>query len=228
MSRSERPAGWADGPAGFAAPRYGRWVGALALVILGLITLNTILTPSNGAGGLAPGARLPPFAVPLAEGTLTGDADIATHPNDGSAGKHPACAERGTQILNVCQLYEQGPVVLALFVDSGSCPEVLGDMQALVPTFPGVRFAGVAIKGRRAQLRALERSRGLRFPIGIDADGVLTTLYKTASCPQLTFAYPGGVAQGRALLSRPPLAALRARVATLVAGARARGWRPPR
>lgn len=103
MSPSERR------PTPFAAPRYGRWVGALALVILGLITLNTILTPSNGAVGLAPGARLPPFAVPLASGNLQGAADVATRPNDGSAGKVPACAERGPRILNICRPLRTGP-----------------------------------------------------------------------------------------------------------------------
>jgi hypothetical protein len=220
MSRSE----------GFdpATPRYGRWVGALALVILGLITLNTILTPSRGAGEVTPGARVPPFAVPLADGTLQGDADVATHANEGSAGRRPACAERGSEILNICQLYEQGPVVLALFVDSSGCQAILGDLQALAPEFPEVRFAGVAIMGERTRLRALIRSLGLNIPIGIDSDGAVAVLYKTASCPQVTFVYPGGVAQGKALLARPSLAALRARVEELVAGARARGWRPPR
>ncbi|MFI5004369.1 MAG: hypothetical protein ACHQE6_05080 [Solirubrobacterales bacterium] len=203
-------------------------MGALGLVILALITLNTILTPSNGLAGVAPGARLPPFAVPLAGGDLRGDANIATRPNEGSAGKRPACTVRGPQILNVCQLYQQGPVVLALFVDSGGCTGILDDMQALVPRFPGVLFAGVAIKGERAQLRERVRSHGLSYPIGIDSDGALPAPYKMASCPQVNFAYPGGVVQSTALLSRPPLATLRARVEELVAGARARGWRPPR
>ena len=63
----------------------------------------------------------------------------------------------GRGILNVCQLYERGPVVLALFVDAGSCPAVLGDLQALAPSFPGVRFAAVAIK-EGGQLRA-DRAR---------------------------------------------------------------------
>ncbi len=221
-----RGAGYGQSP--FTAPHYGRWVGALALVILALITLNTILTPSNGIAGLAPGERMPPFAVPLATGDLPGDADVATHANDGSAGRRPACAERGPQILNICQLYEQGPVVLALFVDGGGCTGILDEMQALAPSFPGVRFAGVSIKGERAQLRALVRTHGLRFPIGIDSDGALPGLYKQASCPQVTFAYPGGVVQSRALLVQPTLAVLRARVSELVAGARARGWRSPR
>jgi hypothetical protein len=224
MSRSER-----TGP--FAAPRYGRWVGALALVILALITLNTILTPSNGLAGIAPGRRIPPFAVPLATGDLPGDANVATRPNDGSAGKLPACVVRGAQILNVCQLYEQGPVVLALFVDEGACAGVLEDMQTLAGAgegFAGVRFAGVSIKGDRARLRELVDADRLSFPIGIDSDGVLPALYKMASCPQVSFVYPGGIVQSGALLVRPSLTVLRARVSELVAAARARGWRPPR
>jgi hypothetical protein len=204
-------------PVGHTTPHYGRWVGVLALVILALITLNTVLTPSNGLAGLPPGAHMPPFAVPLATGNLPGDANIATHPNDGSAGRRPACMVRGPRILNICQLYEQGPVVLALFVDGGSCPGILDDMQALAPQFPGVRFAGVSIKGERPQLRELVRSHGLSFPIGIDSDGVLPALYKAATCPQVTFAYPGGVVQSKALLVRPSLAVLRARVSRLVA-----------
>src|SRR5262249_60751260 len=110
-----------------------------------------------------------------------------------------------------CQLYAQGPVVLALFVTGGGCAEILGDLQALSSSFPGVRFAGVAIKGNRDGVRQLVRSRGLSFPVGIDSDGALAGLYKVASCPQVSFALPGGVVQSAALLRRPPLPLLRAR-----------------
>jgi hypothetical protein len=48
-----------------------------------------------------------------------------------------------------------------------------------------------------------------------------------ASCPQVTFAYPGGVVQSAALLHRPTRAVLRARLSELVAAARARGWKAP-
>jgi hypothetical protein len=209
------------------APRYGGYVGLLALLILALITINTIVTKPNGVKGVAPGERLPPFAVPLALGTLNGDADTATHADEGTAGRVPACAERGPQILNICQLYERAPVVLALFVDSGSCSAVLADMQAVSASFPGVRFVAVAIKGKRPRLRRLIRSRGLSLPVGIDRDGALAALYKLATCPQLTFAYPGGVVQSNALLRRPSKATLRERVAQLVAASRARGWKGP-
>ncbi len=210
------------------AQRYGPYLAVLGLVILVLVAINTALTKPTGVAGVQPGSGLPPFAVPLATGIMKGDANIATRADEGEAGTHPACSVRGAGILNVCQLYEQGPVVLALFVDLGSCPAVLTDMEALAPSFPGVRFAAVAIKGDRGPLRKLIRTRGLvHVAVGIDEDGALATLYKVASCPQVTFAYPGGVVQSRALLATPSSATLRARVQALVADARARGWKEP-
>lgn len=205
-----------------SAPRYGGYAGLLAILILVLITINTIVTKPNGVKGIARGEQMPAFAVPLALGGLSGDADTATFANEGAAGRVPACSERGPQILNICQLYERGPVVLALFVDGGSCPAVLGDMQALSSSFPGVRFAGVAIKGQRASVRHLIASHALALPIGLDKDGALAALYKVATCPQVTFAYRGGQVQSSALLGRPSRAALRARVAALVSASRAR------
>jgi hypothetical protein len=217
----ERPRGT------FATQRQGRWIGLLAIVILVLITINTIVTPSNGLAGIAPGAHMPPFAAPLASGNLQGSVNIATRAHRDFAHERPACTVRGPQILNICQLYAQGPVVLALFIDSGSCGDVLGEMQALVRTgghrFSSVRFAAVAIKGERDSLRALVRSRGLTFPIGVDSEGVLPAVYKMASCPQITFAYPGGVVQSKALLVTPSLAELRKRVSELLTATAARG-----
>jgi hypothetical protein len=64
------------------------------------------------------------------------------------------------------------------------------------------------------------------MPVGVDTDGRLGGLYAMVSCPQITFVYPGGVVQSAALLSRPSLATLRVRVASLLAASRARGWRP--
>ncbi|MFI5009589.1 MAG: TlpA family protein disulfide reductase [Solirubrobacterales bacterium] len=205
--------------------RYGRYVVLIGLVLAALAVTDTLLTPPRGADGIVPGERVPPFAVPLVTGTLEGDANVATRANEGSAGHRPACAVRGARILNVCELYERSPVVLALFVNGGACPAVLDEMQALAPSFPGVRFAAVSIKGERSALRRLVAAHGLRFPVGIDRDGVLTVLYKVSSCPQVNFVYPGGAVQSRALLATPSPAALRARVQALVAGARARGWR---
>jgi hypothetical protein len=219
-----------DEAAARSAPRYGhgygRYMGLLGVLLIVLLALNAALSKHNGASGIEPGRPLPPFAVPLATGSLVGDANVATRANEGAAGRQPACSVRGPQILNVCQLYEAGPVVLALFIDSGSCPAILGDLQAIAPSFPGVRFAGVSLGGSRTALRRLIRARGLSLPIGIDRDGALVSLYRDASCPQIDLAYPGGAVQSRALLTRPSISTLRARVSALVVASRARGWRP--
>jgi hypothetical protein len=225
MEPPEHAGAQAPAPAVPPPQRYGRWVGVLAVVILILITINTIVTKPNGATGVAPGSAIPPFAVPLVTGDRVGAPDVATHPDEGQAGRVPACRLREPGVLNLCELYEGAPVALALFVDGGSCPQVLSDMQSLSAEFPGVRFAAVAIMGDRAALRRLVRSRGLTFPVGVDESGVLAALYKVASCPQVTLAYPGGTVAGRPLLGGTDKAVLRARLTELVAGARARGWR---
>jgi len=69
--------------------------------------------------------------------------------------------------------------------------------------------------------------KGLSIPIGFDSEGALAGLYKQVSCPQVTFAYPGGVVQSKALLERPAIATLRARVSGLVRATRARGSKTP-
>jgi AhpC/TSA family len=207
--------------------RYGRYVGLVGLIVLvGLVVHQVFVSPPDPTG-IRPGQKLAPFATPLAKADLAGDADIATHANDGVDGRVAACAERGPQILNVCQLYEQGPVVLALFVDGGSCPGVLTSMQALTSAFPEVRFAAVAIGGERSQVRELMREHGLTLPIGIDPDGAVASAYKVLTCPQVNFAYRGGVVQSKALLGTTSLASLRARVKELVAASRTHERRAP-
>ena len=101
-------------------------------------------------------------------------------------------------------------------------------MQALAGSYPGVSFAAVAIKGERGPLLELIHKQGLTsVQVGFDSDGVLASLYKVASCPQVSFVLPGGVMQSPALLDTPSRQVLNARVASLVAAARARGWRQP-
>ncbi len=204
-------------------PRYGRYVGLLGIVVLVLITINTISTKPNGDTGVPPGRHVPPFAVPLALGNLPGDANVATADDLGAAGRVPACTVRKPQVLNMCQLYEQGPVVLALFVPGQSCPDVLSDMQSLLASFPQVRFAAVAIKSTRASVRRLVAKLHLTFPVGLDPDGALAALYELASCPQVSFVERGGVVQSRALLNTPSLGTLRARVRALAAASHVSG-----
>jgi hypothetical protein len=206
--------------------RARRSVGLVAFLLFVAFVVVAVVSKPKEASGVKLGRKLPSFAAPLALSALTGDANVATHPDSGEAGRRPACTVRGPAILNICQLYERGPVVLALFVEGGSCPDILNSLQTIAPDFPGVQFAGVSIKGNRTQLRDLVRSRDLTLPVGYDQDGILASLYKMVTCPEVMFAYPGGVVESQPLLNQPSLSTLRSRVAALVAGARAQGWRP--
>lgn len=211
-----------------SSSRYGGYLGLIGLIVLvGLIVRAVFISPIDPSG-IQPGHKLPAFATPLALGSLSGEPDIATHANDGEDGKVPACAERGTQILNVCQLYEHGPLVLALFVDSGSCTRILASMQALLSQFPSVGFAAVAIRGGREQVRTLIRTQHLTLPIGLDPEGTVAALYKVFTCPQVNFAYRGGIVQSKALLGGASLSGLRARVGALLAAARVREGKEPK
>jgi hypothetical protein len=199
-----------------------RWLGLVAVLIVLGAAISSAVTHTTGLRGVPPGRQVPVFAVPLVRGDVSGDANIATHANDGEAGRVPACSVRGAGVLNVCELYERGPLVLALFVDAGSCPSVLAEMQRLVGAYAGVEFAAVAIEGGRAPLRRLLARDGVSFPVGIDSDGVLASLYGVASCPQVTLVDRGGVVQSPALLGQPSLRTLRMRVRELVSASHAR------
>lgn len=215
-------------PASIQGTRYGLVVAALGIAFIVAMTVITFTGRQHSATGLAKGTQAPPFAVPLALARLQGSADVAPRGHAGSFGEVPACRERGSGILNMCELYEEGPVVLALVVNAGSCPSVLGEMQRLQGDFPGVRFAAVSMRGSRASLRAMLRKRDLSFPVGYDEGGALASLYGVVSCPQVDFVYPGGRIESAALLGERPQSTLRSRVASLLAASQRRGWRPGR
>ncbi len=61
-------------------------------------------------------------------------------------------------------------------------------LDRLAPRFPGVSFAAVAIKAKRAQAAAVVRAHRWRLPVGFDHDAAVTNLYAVAVCPLVTFA----------------------------------------
>jgi AhpC/TSA family len=160
--------------------RPGLIAGVLALAALAYIFYNSLQTEGPGSRGVEPGRDLPAFAAPLALSELEGDADMS-------------CDERGRDIVNVCELADQGPVVLAFFAEPISrCVEQIDILDRLRPRFPDVQFAAVAMLGDRDDLRERIRERGWHMPVGHDRDGAVANAYAVAVCPQITFARRGG------------------------------------
>ena len=163
--------------------RPGALVGVLVIAAMVYIVLNTLRTEGPGSRGVPAGEPLPRFAVPLALSRLDGDANVSER----------ACSVRGRDILNVCQLAEQGPVVLAFFAEpSERCDDEIDTVDRVRERFPDVRFAAVAIKGDRDRLRETVRARGWRLPVGYDRDGAVANTYGVAVCPAITLARRGG------------------------------------
>lgn len=206
---------------------YGRYVALLGVLLVVVFSLHTAFSSHKRASGLRAGDHIPPFAAPFAIGGPAGEVNVATVPHEGQAGERPACAVRGPAILNICQLYEHRPVVLALFFDAGSCAGVLDDLQRLAPLYPRVEFAAVAVKEDPGSVARIVRSKHLTIPVGVDPDGRLGGLYTMVSCPQITFTRPGGRLQSAPLLGRAPPETLRTRVLQLLASSRAQGSQAP-
>ena len=228
----DEPESEPDIPPPAAPARTSRWgwvVGVIFLAWLVYISINTLRTDRPGSRGVPNDSPLPPFAMPLALSDLDGDANIASRPDQGGAGKRPACAVRGSKILNSCQLAERGPVVLAFYASRAgkACRRQLGEMERVREDFPGVQFAAVGIRGNRGDLRHLIRDSRLRYPVGYDHDGQVANIYRVAGCPTTTFAYPGGIVM-HTYLGLLGEARLAGAVRRLVAGSERRGWKAPR
>lgn len=209
------------------ASRYGWFVGVIGVLVLIYISINTLRTDGPGAEGPKPGSRLSPFAAPLVLSKLDGDVNVARHAGSGEAGRVAACSVRGADVLNSCDLVRGAPVVLGFFFTRGaSCAGSFDAMQTLSKTTPGVRFAGIVVRGDRGDARRAVRDHGWTFPVGFDRDGQLANLYGIAGCPEVVLAYPGGVVRETVVGRDRAERALARHVAALVAASRRRGWSP--
>ena len=176
--------------------RYGWFVVAALFALVVYVSLNTLRSHHVASEGLKAGTKVPPFAAPLALGSVDGDVNVARKPNQGAAGHRPACSVRGPGILNSCQLAEQGPFVVAFVATRGArCTRELDRLQRLSARHPGVQVAAVSIRGGRGDLRDLIKRHGWRFPVAWDRDGVLANLYGVAVCPLMSYVLPGGTVQ---------------------------------
>jgi peroxiredoxin len=155
------------------------------------------------------------------------DANVATRAGQGSAGNRRACDVRGPRVLNLCELTERGPLVLAfLATRGGDCAGELDRLQRAVRRHPGLQVAAVGIRGDLGALRAIVRDHRWRFPVGWDRDGILANLYGVAVCPHVTYARWHGRIQSTSVGAASG-SELERRIDGAVAASRRAGWAPP-
>ena len=175
--------------------RPGLLLAVFIVALLGWITLNSVATETAGSDGLQAGDALPPFAMPLSTSSCRGrcDANVATKAGQGAAGSKPACQVRGKDVLNVCELAEGGPFVLAfVFTPVERCRAQVPLLEAAARRNPDIKFRIVAVRADAAAARGL----GSTLPVGYDHDGAVANEYAVVVCPTITFVARGGRVAG--------------------------------
>lgn len=227
----------APAPAGVSGHRYAWLLGIAAILVVAGLSIRVAQPDAPRATGVPAGERLPPFAVVLATSEVVCDddgdpCDANVAPSGarvpGEAGGRPACEVRGPTILNVCQLAERGPLVLALAASrSTSCLDAGDRLEALARRHRGLRVALVAIGGDLEELRGSVRERGWSFPVGWDRDGILAGVYGVVACPYVTVVRWRGRVQGTLVGAKAASGGELDRLAgAAVAASRRAGWRP--
>lgn len=184
--------------------RYSLLVGLVFLVVVVIATANTLQTRDDGILGTSEADRglpLPEFSLPELLGATEGDANVfqddcetGANPCPEGDRRTPACEVELEAIIRVCDLFDR-PLVLSFWFTGGAdCLPTQDLVERVAQRFEGeVNFLSVNVRDDREQAGEIVRERGWTIPVGWDADGAVSNLYRVGVCPTVAFAYPGGV-----------------------------------
>lgn len=188
--------------------RYSLFVGLAFLVLVVIATANALNTRDDGILGTSEadkGLPLPEFAVlellGAAEGDSSVDANVfqddcetGANPCPEDDRRTPACEVDLDGIIRVCDLFNR-PLVLSFWFTGGAdCLPTQDVVDNVAQRFEGeVNFLSVNVRDELSKAQDIVRERGWTIPVGWDADGAVSNLYRVGVCPTVAFAYPGGV-----------------------------------
>jgi hypothetical protein len=201
--------------------RYSIFVGVAFLALIVVATLSTIRAGTGGTLGASEDERgrpLAEFAVPDARSSLEGDANVAQDdcstsqdPCPEDARRVPACRISRDEFpgaIRVCDFFDR-PLVLSFWFTRGAdCLPTQDLVDRMAARYRGrVNFLSIDIRDDRDKVRTIIAEHGWKIPVGYDADGAVSDLYRVGGCPTVAFAYPGGILAfakvGTAELSAP-------------------------
>jgi len=201
--------------------RYSLLVGLLFAAIIVIAVINTLEHKDEGTLGLDKLATrwpLPEFAVPRANGSLEGDANVAQDdcetsqtPCPQSARREPACRISTPGAIRICDLFGRPLVISFWFTKGGStCSEQQSVVDRVYRRYRGrVNFLSLDIRDDRSTVQELIERNGWKMPVGYDRDGAVAGLYRVGICPTIAYVYPGGTLQEASIgaLTAPQLEA---------------------
>lgn len=182
---------------------YSLFVGAAFVALVAVALVNTLRTSEGGLLGAGDdrGMAAPQFALPEALGPVQGDANVfqddcegAEVPCPASQRRVPACEVQGEDIIRVCDLFDR-PLVLSFWFTRGAdCLPTQDAVDAVARRYRGrVNFLSINVRDDRDSVRETLRERGWSVPVGYDADGAVSNIYRVGVCPTVAFLYPGGI-----------------------------------
>jgi thiol-disulfide isomerase/thioredoxin len=171
-----------------------------------VVVVAAVNTFSSEEGGILgtdddAGMPLPEFAVPELLGSLEGDANVyqddcetSETPCPESESRTPACQIESKGAIRICDFFDR-PLVLSFWFTRGAdCLPTQDDFDALARRYRDrVNFVSINVRDDRDEARAIVTERGWEVPVGYDADGAVSNLYRVGVCPTVAFVYPGGI-----------------------------------
>jgi thiol-disulfide isomerase/thioredoxin len=184
------------------ASRYSLFVGLAFLLVIVVATVNTFKTRDDGilgTGDVDQGAPLPQFAVPVLDGSDAQDGNIfqddcgsSSNPCDDP--RTPACQIPIANAIRVCDYFDKPLVISFWFMKGADCLPTQDVVDAVAKHFRGrVGFLSIDVRDDPAEAHDVVEEHGWTIPVGYDADGAVSNLYRVGGCPTVAFAYPGGI-----------------------------------
>jgi hypothetical protein len=185
---------------------YSLFVGAAFVTLIAVVLFNTLGGADDtllGAGG-DKGSAAAQFAVPEALGSVEGDANVFQDDCESSEipcpedrRRTPACDVEGAGIIRVCDLFDRPLAISFWFTRGADCLPTQDTVDRVAARYRGrVNFLSLNVGDDREDVREIVRDRGWRIPVGYDADGAVSNLYRVGGCPTVAFLYPGGILRG--------------------------------
>jgi hypothetical protein len=189
--------------------RYSILVGIFFAAVVAIAILNGT---GGGSGTLGLDRQpshwpLPEFAVPLAAGSLEGDANVAQDdcetsrlPCPADARRTPACQVEEAGAVRVCDLFDRPSVISFWFTKGGGCVDQQDTVSDVYERYRGrVGFLSLDVRDDRDSVRDLIRERRWRMPVGYDRDGAVAGIYRVGGCPTFAYVYPGGTLESASI-----------------------------
>jgi hypothetical protein len=213
--------------------RYSLLVGVAFVVLAGIAIANTVGGEDAGILGTNddPPSAVPEFAVPDLLGSLEGDANVfqddcesSESPCPEGSRRTPACEVDLEGSIRVCDFFDRPLAISFWFAQGGECLPAQDAFDAVASSFEGrANFLSIDIRDEREEAAGIVRERGWDVPVGWDADGAVSNLFRVGGCPTVAFVYPGGTLAGAAIGdSQVNARALSESVQGLIADSRAR------